>query len=160
MAQLYSDAASMQAKAGSEDRNTEISQLASHAKNDAEAAALASEQATVNSLDATISAAQSSMTSVQTSVKAMSADVDALYAAINTTAQNAKDLVDKADANYITAMTNEKTSELTRSTTEIDYKAAREANGPDKEKIGLISQANREEKKEERKQPAAKQQNR
>jgi len=138
IAQLYSDAASIHAKASSEDGNTEIEKMAIEATSRSKDAANASEKTTISSLDATISAAQSNSGAVQTILKTLSADVDALAAAVNTTLQNSQAVMTQADKTYSDSITSEKTSELQISTTGVDFRSAKEINGADKTRIGIL----------------------
>ena len=150
IAQMYSDAAAMQAKASSEDSKTEISKLADEAAVKSKEAAVASEQATIISLDTTIAAAQSNAGSVLAIVKVLAADIDALAVAIDKTTKSAKAIADKADATLTTSLTNEKSSELQVGSAKVNFESAKEANGADKIRIGLIGL-----KKEMKKQQVA-----
>lgn len=152
IAQLYSDAASIQAKASSEDSKTEISKLADESIAKSREAAIAAEQATIVSLDTTIAAAQSNAGSVLSIVKVLAADIDALASAVDKTTQTAKSIADKADAALVQALVNEKSSELQVGTARVDYDSAKEANGADKIRIGLVGL----EKEMKKQQTAAK----
>jgi len=127
IAQLYSDAAGMQAKASSEDSGTELAVLSAKAAVDCKEAATASENTTMAALEATIAAAKSNAAIAGDSVKKMSGDIDVLYAALNANTQAIQGLANKAAIDKDTAHTNKKNTELQKTTTGIDEDSAEEA---------------------------------
>jgi hypothetical protein len=139
IAKLYSDAASIHAKASSEDGNTEIEKMAIEASARSKEAANASEKTTISSLDATIAAAQCNSGAVQTILTTLSTDVDALSAATASTLQNAQTVMATADKAYADAIKSEKTSEQQISVTGVDFRSAKEVNGADKTRIGILT---------------------
>lgn len=148
IAQLHSDAASIQAKASTEDSKTELARLADETLTKTKDAALSSEEATIISLDATISAAQSNASSVLAIVKVLSSEIDALNTAIASTYQAAVTNSAKVNTALTTAITNEKKAEQTVTVSEINLESAKEVNGSDRTRIGLITAEKKEVKKQ------------
>lgn len=146
IAQLHSDAASIQAKSSTEDSKTELSRMADETLAKTKEAALSSEEATIKSLDATISAAQSNAGSVLAIIKVLSTEIDALNTAINKTYQTALTTASKVNAALSAAIVSEKKGEQDVTVAQLNFDNAKEANGADKTRIGLIAQEKEQKK--------------
>lgn len=137
LAILSSDAASINAKAATEDSNTKISDKAKEAYTKGLEAADAAEKATMSSLQATISAAKSNAKFINDLISQFSTNIEGLDTAITTTMQNAKANMDTATTEYQTALEAASADELSLIIADLNYKSAKEANKEDAIKLGL-----------------------
>lgn len=128
LAILSSDAASINAKAATEDADTDISKKAKEAYNKGLEAADAAEKATVSSLEATISAAKSNAKFINDLISQFSSNIDSLDTAISTTLENAKTNMATAATEYQTALEAANTGDLNRIIAQSNYNSAQEAN--------------------------------
>jgi hypothetical protein len=134
---LSSDAASINAKAASEDDSTKISRMAADANKKGVELAEKAEEATMSALRATILAAKSNANFISSLISDLSKSVDSLNGAITSTLQTAKTNMDNASKEYSTVLSTCATDEMVFEKATVDYNSAKEANSEDALKLGL-----------------------